>query len=211
MGEVRINKDAFLVAVMDSASNGVTAAAFVLQKEIGKILNQGKSPPSSPPGSPPFKMTGALARSWSVIPSTPITHTARVRTNLPYALYLERGAVIRPKKGVAIVIPLSPEARRMIDAHGGRVRNAILALKALGHIRRIKTSNGILWAREFKGRGKAGIGARIEPMFLVTDKATIQPRPYIKRSIEAAKEGMQKAFETAFRRSFNAVAAGGVR
>lgn len=211
MGEVRINKDAFLNAVMKSAADGVTAAGFVLQKEIGNVLNQGKSPPSSSPGNPPFKMTGALARSWSVQPATPSTLTARVWTPLAYARYLERGADIRPKNGRAIVIPLTPEARRVLEAHGGRARNAILAMKALGQIRMVKVNRGILWVRDYKGRGKAGIGARSEPLFLVTGGAIIQKRPYIDRAIAIAQSGMQKAFQTAFRRSFNAVAAGGVR
>lgn len=211
MAEVRINAGAFLASVLDAAAHGVTAAAFPLQREIGRVLNRAKSPPSSAPGDAPHKMTGALARSWEVQRADTRTLTSRVYSTLPYARFLERGAVIRPKNGKAIVIPMSAEARKAIAAHGGRARNAILALKALGLISPRKTANGKLWVKETKGRGKARIGARSEAMFLVTKSATIAPRPYIARSIAAAQADMQRAFSDGFRKNFNRTAAGGVK
>lgn len=185
------NTPAFMQRTMGQVQAGVSAAAEVLSKAMKDTLatrtgaggglgsGAGGVAPSNP-GSPPAQQLGALHRSIKI--TKPVTNGNRVSatagTTLKYGTYMEYGA--RPRAhGKALLIPLQPEAHRMLK--NGLVKN-----------------NSQLFM--VKRPGKAPILARkgprgaIVPLFVLKKSVTVKPRPWLRPSLNRARVAMAQAF-----------------
>lgn len=194
----------FPAMVRAAANAGLTGAAMALADGMTRTFGSNHGGVTSLPGMPPNSQTGNLRGSIGYRPVE--DGESRAGTDVKYGAYLEKGAIIRPKNGKAIVIPLSRAAAKLLRDHGGRARSVVNALKfdRAKPLRFIKTKNGLLIARAYgitKGRAA---GTKSEPMFLVTKRAVIKPRPWLRPAYIQSLPQMKINFVRA------AKAAGGV-
>lgn len=186
------NTPAFMQRTMGQVQAGVAAAAEVLSKSMKDTLatragaggglgsGAGGAMPSNP-GSPPAYQRGGLHRSIhasnAVVTGNRVSSS--VGTKLKYGAFLEYGAHPRAKGGGALLIPLQPEAHRLLER--GLVKN-----------------NPQLFM--VKRPGKAPILARkgprgaIVPLFVLKKSVVIKPRPWLMPSLNRARVAMAQAF-----------------
>jgi hypothetical protein len=117
---------------------------------------------------------------------------------------LERGGTIRAKRKM-LMIPLSPEMKKR-TARGERPANIIIALRfdKSRPIKYIKTKRGVMIVREVKPiarsaraarwGGKTSVGEADEPLFLMTPRVTIAPRPWMRPALDRSRERLFRAF-----------------
>lgn len=190
------NSPAFLALTQKAVSAGVEAAAEQLAKTMKDTLSRkglggggigsgaGGVMPSSP-GSAPAYQRGALHRSIkssrATVTGTRISATAG--TDKLYGASLDKGFTATAKGG-ALLIPLQPEAYRLLES--GRVRGNpnIFPIKRAGKPTILARANG---------RGS------IVPLFVLKKSVTIQPRPWVRPSLNAARAAMAEAFLRASR------------
>ena len=191
----------FVASVRAAANAGLTAAAMALADGMTRTFGSNHGGVTSLPGMPPNSQTGNLRGSIGYTKAENLE--AQAGTDVKYGAYLEKGAIIRPKNGKAIVIPLSRAAAKLLRDHGGRARSVVNALKfdRAKPLRFIKTKNGLLIARAYGiTKGKAA-GTKSEPMFLVTKRAVIKPRPWLRpayiRSLPQMKINFVRAAKAA--------------
>ncbi len=213
------NAESFLTAVNAATAEGLNAAAPAQQRAITRTLNQRGGGARSQPGQPPANQTGSLMRSWmNIQPATVTNLVARVYSTDPRSRWLERGVHIRPKNGKLLVFPVHPAAARYVETNssipgqpGDRLRIGLVVMRLVmqGVLRAVRTvKGGFVYVKNAGPRSKNRDG---EVWFVAVPSVDIAPRPYVKRSIEAAKEDRARAFHGAFRRRFNQTAPGGVR
>lgn len=169
-------------------NRGVTAAAIELESTIREGFGHSHGMTPSKPGAYPNTQFGDLRNSMGHTKAS--MGVAFVGSGLPYARYLNDGAVIRPG-GKALVIPLTYQAKRLLNQYGGSPRRAINALKYGGKkIAFIRTSHGLLVAQSIGGKHARTVG-----WFLITRKTiVIQPRPWAKLGISQATAAMADRF-----------------
>lgn len=189
--------DRFVAEVLNpSVHDGLTQAAIVLQRQMGRTLSQHASPSS--PGSAPGVDTGGLSNS--IVFTTPRGFRTYIGSPLPYAIQLDRGATI-VAKGKKLTVPLNDKAKRL------RRQNASLASVGNPKLSFVRTPNGAYLVRNVGGRAK-----RTEFWFKLVDRVTIAARPWLEPSLLAAKDEMLRRFVAGAldgikRRGFAAVSA----
>lgn len=178
--------DSFMIKLRDSADKAASAMAETLADTIVRGFGRDHGGIPSTPGNYPNSQTGFLRNSIQWIPS--YNQTAYVGSNAPYALYLQRGAHIRPRNAKALAIPLTKAAKDKVE-EAGTPRAAIQEFKAdtSNPVVSIKTVSGTIIARK-RGRGKAK--GEVEPLFLITMEAVIHPRPWATLGIRDARKDM---------------------
>lgn len=160
----------------------LAACAVAVKNELKKMLQAGTSPDGAPykplahprPNgkSQPLWDTGALVRSLGA----GVNHVEKidkasleVGTNMEYAATHQYGAVIRPKKGKFLAIPLTMPAKK-----AGSPRNFGAPLKAV-----IGKKGGVLiGAAPRKSKGRMVLGKMMAQYALVRE-VTIPPRPFV--------------------------------
>lgn len=188
------NSAGFLQRTRAQVAAGVEAAAEVLAKSMKDTLatrgaaggglgsGAGGAMPSSP-GSPPAYQRGGLHRSIRHTQAQILGNriTAAAGTNLAYGASLDRGFTATAKGG-ALLIPLQPEAYRLLER--GMVRN---------------NPNIFMVKRQGKPPLLARKGARgsIVPLFVLKKSVTVRPRPWLRPSLDRARIAMAVAFNRA--------------
>lgn len=199
------NSAAFLQRTRGQIAQGVEAAAEVLAKSMKDTLatrgaagggigsGAGGAGPSSP-GSPPAYQRGQLHRSIrSTKASVSGNRIAAAAGSMPsgqayrglppwaYGAALDRGFTATAKGG-ALLIPLQPEAYRLLER--GLVRN---------------NPNIFMVRRQGKPPLLARRGARgtIVPLFVLKKTITVRPRPWLRPSLDRARIAMAAAFNRA--------------
>lgn len=179
------NGDAVAADVKAAMTTGLENGAQVLLRQMKRnLISKG---PSAPGAFPAQGETGNLHQSiaYNLTSDT----TAKVGTHLSYGRWLEYGFTATAKGKGALPVPLNKEARRMLM----HARAAKQSLKDIGHglvfINRrgkppllVKTS----------GKGTRG-GKSWIPMFVLKKSVTVAPRPWVLRSFEMAKTGINAA------------------
>lgn len=172
---------------------GLSAAALRLADVIVRRFGRNHGGVPSMPGGVPNSQSGNLRAS---IQSTRASGgTAFVGSSLAYARYLEHGAVVRPRNGRAIVIPLDPGIARQMR-NGVKPRSIINALKfdKSRPLAWVKARTGGIVIMQSRGRGKA---KTMVPLMLLTARSVIAPRPWAKPGVVAARQDMERAFVSA--------------
>lgn len=179
---------------------GIEAAAEVLAKSMKDTLatrgaaggglgsGAGGALPSSP-GSPPAYQRGALHRSIKSTRATIANNRvwAYAGTDLRYGMYLERGANPRAS-GRALLIPLQPEAYRMLEQDRVRNNPDLFMITRPGKA-------PLLVRRNATGRGRSSY----TPLFVLKKSVVIKARPWMKPSLDRSRVAMTAAFVRAAR------------
>ena len=179
MAMVTFKLPEFRAAVDKAVNAGVTAAAMQGKVQMRAMLGNNSRLTSSAAGQPPNNQTGRLKNS---IQSTKaVNRVAHAGTNVRYGAILERGGVIRAKKGKFLAIPINPIAK-LQSARGVNLRSQNMQV--------IKTSTGkILLVGKDKIKRSVTSGTKgtlrfnHEPVYLLKKSVTIQPHPYLKPAV----------------------------
>jgi hypothetical protein len=167
---------------------GLSSAARRLADTIVRRFGSNHGGVPSRPGDVPNSQSGNLRASIQSVDAT--GGTAFVGSSLAYARHLEHGAVVRPRNGRAIVIPLAPSIARQMR-NGVRPRSIINALK-------FDKSRPLAWIKAKRGgvivMQKRGRKGDMVPLMLLTSRAVIAPRPWAKPGVVAARPAMEQAF-----------------
>lgn len=197
---IKINAQQFLATVRGAVNDGLFASGLVLQDAIvrGFGSNHGGAPSS--PGSFPNSQTGIARASFATVKGEGF---ALVGSDVPYLRYLNNGASISPKKGKALGIPLTPQAKTLVRRSGGSIREAINAMKGLGVVTFRRSNSGVVVILDTGGKVKRGLarGAKSgEAWFLLTSKTIhIAPRPWARLGIARARGAMMRRFVSVVR------------
>ncbi len=171
---------------------GLTAGAVRVVETARGLLGRNHGGIRSLPGAPPNSQTGDLSRRLVALSpkqnGTPLKAVAG--TNVLYAPVLEKGKVIRAK-GKLLVIPLNYAAQRLMAHSGHSGRTAIQTLKNqnAGRVSMVKTMEGGLLIGVIpkgKAASRLGHGYRFmenKPIFLLSRKADIKPRPFLRPAL----------------------------
>jgi hypothetical protein len=185
------NSGAFMQRTMAQVGMGVEAAAEALAAAMKNTLSSrggaggglgsgaGGAMPSNP-GSPPAYQRGGLHRSIRSTKAQIIGNraSAYAGTSLRYGASLEHGFTATAKGG-ALLVPLQPEAHRLLE------RNLVRNNPQLFMVRR--PGKPPLLAR----RGPRG---SIVPLFVLKKSVTVKPRPWLRPSLDRARPAMAAAF-----------------
>lgn len=194
---VKWNDTRALNAAAIAINTGVQAAANVVADTTRINLRQTNYPTVSSPGNSPSRDRGTLARS--VVATEAVAGVAFVGTNLKYGRVLEFGGVIRPRRAKLLPVPLVGRRRweRLVREGGGTVRgikNTFLVRTKRNQLLLIQDTGAFGLSRRVKHRQEAI--AVLKPF------VTIQPRPWLRRSmLDAAPEAQRRAAQAA-RNSF---------
>lgn len=185
-----------------AASAGIRHCGEVLERAMKSIIGRGHGGVPSRPNQPPNSQTNFLRGQ--------IRYEMRghlevaVGSGAFYGGVLERGGTIRAKKKM-LMIPLSREMKRR-TARGERPANIIIALRfdKSRPIKYIKTKRGVMIvravktvtrsARSIRWGGPTSVGEADEPMFLMTPRVTIAPRPWMRPAFERFKDRLLRSF-----------------
>jgi hypothetical protein len=208
------NADVVKRAVLGAVNAGLSGVGAEVEREARSIFGVGHGGVASKPGQPPNTQRGRLRSSVAYALRNDLS--VRVGTNVPYGLYLEKGATIRAK-GKNLAIPMSASVK-MLVARGISPRQIIEQAKAdkSKPVRFVKTKRGgVLVIKEHRGTSRAGKGKRSEVLFLLTPRVTIAPRPWLRPAFQRAKPRLVKRFTAeanrAFRGGLRVAASGGAR
>lgn len=185
------NTPAFLQRTMGQVQAGVAASAEVLSRSMKDTLatrggsggglgsGAGGAMPSMP-GSPPAYQRGWLHRS---IHATNATITGSrvsslVGTNLKHGASLDRGFTATARGG-GLLIPLQPEAHRLLERNLVRNNPQLFMVKRPG--------KPPILARK-------GPRGAIVPLFVLKKSVTVKPRPWLRPSLDRARAAMAQAF-----------------
>ena len=179
--------DEFSDTIRRNAVRIVNRSALLVQREAQRLLSQGSSnrgATPSRPGSPPHKDTGTLARSITVdLAKLKSRRQTRIRaatgTRLKYAAIHEFGGTIVPRTAKALLVPIGDKGRKAM-----RSVSSVRELK-LSFIKR-KGGKPPLLARN--------MGDRIEPLFVMTKRVVLPPRPYMRPALAKMTPKIRKLF-----------------
>lgn len=186
------NSNAFMQRTMAQVGMGVEAAAEALAAAMKNTLSSrggaggglgsgaGGAMPSNP-GSPPAYQRGGLHRSIRSTKAQIIGNraSAYAGTSLKYGAHLEYGAHPKAKGGGALLIPLQPEAHRLLERNMVRNNPQLFMVKRPG--------KAPLLARK-------GPKGSIVPLFVLKKSVVIKPRPWLRPSLDRARPAMAAAF-----------------
>lgn len=193
MSRVTWNIEGFKAQLNTAVVAGLDAAGITLQRDMTLIIGRNHGGVASAPGQPPNSQTNRLRSSIRTTRGNDLS--VSVGTNVAYGRHLEYGVTIRAR-GKLLAIPMSKEARAM-TAQGIKPRSIINAFSfdKSRPLRWIKTkSGGVLIVREHRGTSRAGKGKRSEPLFLLSAKSVIKPRPWMRPALERSKVKMLGEF-----------------
>lgn len=202
MAFVAVDKEMVRRHVERAASVGILACASIVAESArasmtkgGRIGSRHYSP--SAPGSPPAVQSGHLRRS--ITARNTSAYTAVAGTRVPYGRHLEYGAVIRPRKGRYLAVPVSTEARRA--AAGGRSARTVPGLKVITP----RGKDPLL----VRPRGKDAF----DVMYALRRESRIAARPWLAPAMYRVRGSLQSVFVGAARRvlATSLGVAGGVR
>jgi hypothetical protein len=202
------NGPAFIARLRTAADEGLTEVGKHFAGMVKRKLGRGHGGTRSAPGSPPNSQSGFLSQS---VTSTKASGgVCYVMCGAMYAMALEFGAVIRPKNGKLLVIPISKYARDLMRESGNSARAAIDRYKEAnaGSWQMIRTKRGgLLLTRttsKAQGRGKKRTSVMSSEIdFLLTAKTTILPRPFIRPTVAdaVASQECSEFFNRRFRKA----------
>lgn len=191
------NGPAVMARIRAAVDAGVTGMAVELEDTIiSKIGTLSKGEPSSPGGY--FNTQSGVGRN-SINHTKAVDGTAYVGTSVDYLRYLNDGAIIKPKNGKALAIPLSDEAKLKVKQLGSP-RAAIAAFLAADKKR-------VYWVKVYGGKMLVRSDSRkmrgsSTPLFLITSKTiTIAPRPWATLGQADAAQAMRARFIDEYNRS----------
>jgi hypothetical protein len=178
------NGDAVAQDVKAAMRDGLANGSDVLARQMRNTLNTvGPSAPGAPPGTDKRTLRNSIA--YNLTSDT----TSRVGTNVPYGKHLEYGFTARAKGKGGLPVPLNKEARKMLrDAAVSKT-----SLRNVGHgLVFIKRRGKPPLLVKTSGKGTRG-GKSWIPMFVLKKSVTVAPRPWVLRSFEMAKAGINTA------------------
>lgn len=183
----------FIVNLSKAVDAGATNASRALVASIVKTFGVNHGGVPSKPGQPPNTQIGTLRDSWSFAPAR--NGQVIVGSSVPYAKYLETGAIIRPVKAKALIIPMHKKASRLLGRDsGGSGRRAIDTLKTMGTISFCRSGRNQVVGL-MKGRGKV---KSFEAWFILSKgPVVIEKRPYVRKAIIDGTPQMLKNFVSA--------------
>lgn len=194
-GTVRLtwNGEKITQAVKDGAWEGLQRAGVVLQRSMQDTVGvAGGFGNRSSPGEPPRVDSNLLRKSITSNPDK-AAQVVRVGTNQPHGRTMEYGAVIRAKKSKFLPVPLNEAGARLL-------RNAPAGLKKTGrNLQVIRTKTGRVYLVEMTK--KSGKIKKNGAKFKLVKSVRILPRPWVTRSLTAAKPKMVFYFETAIKQA----------
>lgn len=138
-------------------------------------------------GTPPHVDTGQLRAS--VFWTETYKFTRIIGTMLPYGLYKEIGAWIRPSKGKYIAIPISQKAKQW-SRQGNSAKDFRIGNKKLQ--KRATSADGptILLVENIGGKH-----ARTVIHYILTTGAVQYPRPWLRPALYMSGREIQKVFD----------------
>lgn len=199
MSAVTWTPERFLETIRVAANGAAKAGAEVAADHARRSMGGGAaekrfghtrdSYTSSPVGGYPGVRSGHLRRSITAV-GTEVTGRdglAAYGTNVRYGRTHEFGAVIRPKRGKLLAIPLSGLAQSLLIRAGGNVRN-------IPGLRLIRGKKNLLLVLDVGGRK-----ARTELLFALVPSVTVPARPWAMRSARESAPRMVEAMKAEFR------------
>jgi len=185
-----------------ASSEGIRHCGEILEKAMKSIIGRGHGGVPSSPGQPPNSQTNTLRGQIRYEMRSHLE--VAVGSGAFYGAVLERGGTIRAKKKM-LMIPLSKEMKKR-TARGERPANIVIALRfdKSRPIKYIKTKRGVMIVREVKTvtrsarsvkwGGPTSVGEADEPLFLMTPRVTIAPRPWMRPALERSRERLFRGF-----------------
>lgn len=185
--------------LVQSANAGLAAAAAVAADVAARSLGTDHGGVSSAPGSPPNSQTGNLRNRIAFATpeecGTPLK--AIYGATIPYAKYLEYGAVITPKNVKALPVPINAQARRMLQrlsGYGSATVTGSLRVFDLKYIPGKGGKDARLVEKTPGGKEKKN-GA----VFVLKKRVVIKARPFLRPAGEKGKAQMVAAFRDVIR------------
>lgn len=181
----------FLRAVEDGLTEAAGVAAARAETSFGSDHGGVPSQPGSPPNSQSGHLRNSIAYASPLRLGTPL-HAA-FGTNVPYGMYLEKGATVTAKRSKYLPVPINQPAKDMLRRQKGaslRTSSAKLVVE--------KARGGGLLLVEKTPRGKEKKNGAV---FILKRSITIRPRPWALRAANDARTEMLAAFDLAVKRS----------
>lgn len=185
MATVRFNIARAVQTVEDAAEKGLASATFLLaQKQKTSMTRRGKFISSAPGFAPNVQNTGlqnSIKSDQTGRMRWGAGSTFRGKSN--YGLFLEKGAVIRPKRTKFLPVPINPAAKRLLEQRGkAGLRGSGQKFKVV----RLPSGSTLLIGDTHvdagKVKGKRGSRKTVdiggEPVFRLARHVVIKPRPW---------------------------------
>lgn len=203
MANVTINKARVMKVVEDAANAGLKDSMMLLAQKQKLGMTRAGRYASSMPGSPPNVRRAGLINSINSSKTGPMRWGAgsTFKGKANYAYYMEKGAVVRPKKGKFLPIPINETAKRLLELVGQKgLRSStfqfvFLRLRSGTVYMKATTKKRISFNQGTKGEK---VTKNDYPTFKLARHVVIKPRPWCVVAFNRNQKEIKAAFDTAF-------------
>lgn len=186
--------DGFMERAREAVNKGLTAAAMTHANFVRASFTKAGRFSSSAPGQPPNMrrgMAGGLKSGVTFSASTNFRALSGVRKGFPYAMILEKGGVIRPKRAKALPVPLNDQAKRLSEK-GVSLRSLDLVMLKPRGKPQILVGRKKMRVSHNPGGGKT-VTRNTEPVWILVRQVVIRARPYLRPALTNNRAAIEDA------------------